>query len=208
MSDFRVEVKIKNAHLYNAIMRSHGSILQFSKTHNINIGPLYDLINLKKSAVNKISPSWTQTATKIAAALGVDEDDIFPGELLNIVLPTNAKAFEIAAEQLNTLIDNSQAERETLNSEINKSVEGLLHNDSLTKREAKVISLRFGLEDNDPHTLNQIGNMFNVCGQRIQQIEEKALRKLRNPESDAAKSVEDLNDVINYRDYNNEYLPK
>lgn len=52
---------------------------------------------------------------------------------------------------------------------------------TLTPREEKVLSLRFGLEDGHPHTLEEVGKEFNVTRERIRQIEAKALRKLRHP---------------------------
>ena len=52
---------------------------------------------------------------------------------------------------------------------------------TLTPREAKVLSLRFGLEDGHPRTLEEVGREFNVTRERIRQIEAKALRKLRHP---------------------------
>lgn len=52
---------------------------------------------------------------------------------------------------------------------------------TLTDREAKVLTLRFGLEDGNPKTLEEVGKEFNVTRERIRQIEAKALRKLRHP---------------------------
>mgnify|MGYP000092032842 CR=1 FL=1 len=52
---------------------------------------------------------------------------------------------------------------------------------TLTPREAQVIRLRFGLEGGHPHTLEEVGAIFNVTRERIRQIEAKALRKLRHP---------------------------
>ena len=52
---------------------------------------------------------------------------------------------------------------------------------TLTPREAKVLSLRFGIEDGHPRTLEEVGKEFNVTRERIRQIEAKALRKLRHP---------------------------
>ena len=52
---------------------------------------------------------------------------------------------------------------------------------TLHEREAQVLSLRFGLEDGHPWTLEEVGRVFNVTRERIRQIEAKALRKLRHP---------------------------
>ena len=52
---------------------------------------------------------------------------------------------------------------------------------SLTPREQKVLSLRFGLEDGRPRTLEELGQEFHVTRERVRQIEAKALRKLRHP---------------------------
>ncbi len=51
----------------------------------------------------------------------------------------------------------------------------------LSPREAKIIRLRFGLEDGNEHTLEEVGQSFEVTRERIRQIEVKALRKLRHP---------------------------
>ena len=61
--------------------------------------------------------------------------------------------------------------------------------ESLTAREAKVLRMRFGIEMNTDHTLEEVGKQFDVTRERIRQIEAKALRKLRHPSrSDKLKS--------------------
>lgn len=52
---------------------------------------------------------------------------------------------------------------------------------TLTEREQKILVLRFGLEDGHARTLEEVGQLFNVTRERIRQIEEKALRKMRHP---------------------------
>ena len=52
---------------------------------------------------------------------------------------------------------------------------------TLTPREAKVLKLRFGLQDGRMRTLEEVGREFQVTRERIRQIEAKALRKLRHP---------------------------
>jgi RNA polymerase primary sigma factor len=64
--------------------------------------------------------------------------------------------------------------------------------DTLTPREAKVLRMRFGIEMNTDHTLEEVGKQFDVTRERIRQIEAKALRKLRHPSrSDRLKSFLD-----------------
>ena len=62
----------------------------------------------------------------------------------------------------------------------------------LTAREAKVLRMRFGIDMNTDHTLEEVGKQFDVTRERIRQIEAKALRKLRHPtRSDHLKSFLD-----------------
>ncbi|WP_371413222.1 RNA polymerase sigma factor RpoD [Dechloromonas sp. HYN0024] len=66
--------------------------------------------------------------------------------------------------------------------------------DTLTTREAKVLRMRFGIEMNTDHTLEEVGKQFDVTRERIRQIEAKALRKLRHPtRSDKLRSFLDQN---------------
>ena len=52
---------------------------------------------------------------------------------------------------------------------------------TLSPREEKIVRMRFGLEDGSEHTLEEVGQEFQVTRERIRQIEAKALRKLRHP---------------------------
>ena len=65
----------------------------------------------------------------------------------------------------------------------------------LTAREAKVLRMRFGIDMNTDHTLEEVGKQFDVTRERIRQIEAKALRKLRHPtRSDYLRSF--LDDLV------------
>jgi RNA polymerase primary sigma factor len=67
--------------------------------------------------------------------------------------------------------------------------------DTLTPREAKVLRMRFGIEMNTDHTLEEVGKQFDVTRERIRQIEAKALRKLRHPSrSERLKSFLDVSE--------------
>ena len=64
----------------------------------------------------------------------------------------------------------------------------------LTDREERVLRLRYGLDDNRPRTLEEVGKEFNVTRERIRQIEAKAIRKLRHPTR--AKRLGDYRDAL------------
>ncbi len=89
-----------------------------------------------------------------------EEEDSHLGDFIQdeqVPVPADAAAFTLLKEQL----------EEVLN--------------TLTDREKKVLTLRFGLEDGRARTLEEVGKEFNVTRERIRQIEAKALRKLRHP---------------------------
>jgi RNA polymerase primary sigma factor len=78
-------------------------------------------------------------------------------------------------------------EDSTIDSPVDSSIEEGLREatkdvlGSLTQREAKVLRMRFGIDMNTDHTLEEVGKQFDVTRERIRQIEAKALRKLRHP---------------------------
>jgi len=78
-------------------------------------------------------------------------------------------------EDMNTQAPSDSAGFEGLRRATREALEGL------TAREAKVLRMRFGIEMNTDHTLEEVGKQFDVTRERIRQIEAKALRKLRHP---------------------------
>ncbi len=89
-------------------------------------------------------------------------------------------------EDVGTLTPDDAAVYGSLRSVTSEILEGL------TPREAKVLRMRFGIEMNTDHTLEEVGKQFDVTRERIRQIEAKALRKLRHPtRSDHLKSFLD-----------------
>jgi len=101
----------------------------------------------------------SQDTTSLATPVG-DDDDSFLGDFIEDT--TQPSPYEETSKDL-----------------LRESIEEVL--DSLDEREAKVLSLRFGLNGETPKTLEEVGKIFNVTRERIRQIEAKALRKLRHP---------------------------
>ena len=82
------------------------------------------------------------------------------------------------------LIDAIESEKisDTFESSFNRKMKEVISNalDKLESREAMVLKLRFGLDDGKPHTLRDISNYFGITRERIRQIQNKAMEKLKN----------------------------
>ena len=105
--------------------------------------------------IQKISQEPVSLETPIG-----EEEDSHLGDFIqddNVPVPADAATFTLLKEQLEEVLG------------------------TLTEREQKVLTLRFGLEDGRARTLEEVGKEFNVTRERIRQIEAKALRKLRHP---------------------------
>ncbi|MDK6368870.1 MULTISPECIES: RNA polymerase sigma factor RpoD [Aerococcus] len=119
------------------------------------IGAEMDLPTEKVRNIMKISQETVSLETPIG-----EEDDSHLGDFIEdneAMSPEDFTSQEMLKEQLNEVLD------------------------TLTDREENVLRLRFGLEDGQSKTLEQVGKQFGVTRERIRQIEAKALRKLRHP---------------------------
>lgn len=114
-----------------------------------------DLTPDRVREIQKISQEPVSLETPIG-----EEEDSQLGDFIEddaAVVPPDAASFSMLQEQLTKVLDG------------------------LAERERKVISLRFGLEDGHPRTLEEVGREFGVTRERIRQIESKTLAKLRHP---------------------------
>ena len=119
------------------------------------IGEKMGLTAERVREIQKISQEPVSLETPIG-----EEEDSQLGDFIEddaAIVPPDAASFSMLQEQLGKVLDG------------------------LAERERKVISLRFGLEDGHPHTLEEVGREFGVTRERIRQIESKTLAKLRPP---------------------------
>ena len=123
------------------------------------------------------------TPAEIAKEMGISESKV--REIIKIAQEPVSLETPIGEEEASHLGDfiedeNAPAPAEVAsNAMMREQLQEVLH--TLTPREEKVIRLRFGLEDGQAHTLEEVGKEFNVTRERIRQIEAKALRKIRHP---------------------------
>ena len=137
--------------------------------HDPSPEEIADKLNMPVDKVREIM-RVAQDPVSLETPIGEEEDshlgDFIPDD--DAPAPAEAASHTLLKEQLNEVLS------------------------TLTDREAKVLKLRFGLEDGKARTLEEVGQRFDVTRERIRQIEAKALRKLRHPSR--SKKVKDFLD--------------
>lgn len=154
--------------------------------------------------LNRISRKLLQekgreaTPEELAEAMDMPEDKI--RKVLKIAKEPISMETPIGDDEdshLGDFIEDSNIQS-PLDSATASSLSEITHEvlSSLTSREAKVLRMRFGIDMNTDHTLEEVGKQFDVTRERIRQIEAKALRKLRHPSrSDMLRSFLEYNDI-------------
>ena len=145
----------------------------------------------RATTLNKISKKEAELTQKlgrepkpeeVAAAMEMDVDEV--RKLMNVSrksLSLDAPLFEGEEKTLFSYLsddDTLDPEEQTFESARQKEIRETL--DSLAPREAKIVKLYYGLDGNEPLTLREIGSIFNLSRERIRQIKERAIERLRH----------------------------
>lgn len=152
-----IRIPVHMVETINKVKKANSQLLhQFGKEPTADdIAALLDMPAEKVREIMRVS----QEPVSLETPIGEEEDshlgDFIPDE--DAMAPVDAASQTLLKEEIANALN------------------------TLTPREAKVLRLRFGLEDGHPRTLEEVGKEFNVTRERIRQIEAKALRKLRHP---------------------------
>ena len=152
-----IRIPVHMVETINRLIRTSRHLLQqFGREPTIEeIAQEMDMSVEKVMEIQKIAQDPVSLETPIG-----EEDDSHLGDFIqdeDSPAPQDAASYTLLREQLNEVMK------------------------TLTPREAKVLRLRFGLDDGKARTLEEVGKEFDVTRERIRQIEAKALRKLRHP---------------------------
>ncbi|MFZ5587573.1 MAG: sigma-70 family RNA polymerase sigma factor [Thermodesulfobacteriota bacterium] len=120
---------------------------------------------------------------EVAEKVGIDEEKI--KDIVNLTLDSTSLETPVGedGDELGDFIENKDAE-----CPFDKVGEQEMHNhlsaalEALDPRERKILEMRFGLGEEDEHTLEEVGQVFNLSRERVRQIEKKALQRLRHPQ--------------------------
>ena len=152
-----IRIPVHMVETINKLIRVSRQLLQ-ELGREPHVDELAKEMNMSEDRVREIM-KIAQEPVSLETPIGEEEDSIL-GDFIpdsDAPAPSEMAAFTLLKEQLIDVLD------------------------TLTPREAKVLKLRFGLDDGRSRTLEEVGKEFNVTRERIRQIEAKALRKLRHP---------------------------
>jgi RNA polymerase primary sigma factor len=161
-----------------------------SQSHTVRL-PVYlvEKLNQVSKVRQTLSQELGRTPTKqeLIVALDIEEDKL--EQVLNAsrrTLSLHARVghdedtdFMQLIEDANNVTPNDHVEHTLLRERLNFVL------DELSDRESEIIKLQFGLIDGQHYTLREIGQMFDLSGERVRQIQTKAMRKLREPRRQA-----------------------
>ncbi|MDR0738670.1 MAG: RNA polymerase sigma factor RpoD [Oscillospiraceae bacterium] len=152
-----IRVPVHMVETINKVKKATSSLLH-EKGHEPTLSEIAEEVDLTEERVQEVL-RIAQEPVSLEAPIGEEDDshlvDFISDE--NTPEPIDAASHTMLKEQLSEVLG------------------------TLAPREEKILSLRFGLEDGRPRTLEEVGREFNVTRERIRQIEAKALRKLKHP---------------------------
>lgn len=156
------------------------ALTQSSRIYNLP-QKLSDQISQMKKKIAQLKADLGREPTReeIARSMGIEIEDVEDLQLLaekDISLSDRMADSELEVEGMIGDEDTPSVEYQLIKSSIRQQIRELLG--ELDEKEALVLKLRFGLDDDRPLTLQDIGNRLNLTRERIRQIEQKAMRKL------------------------------
>jgi RNA polymerase sigma factor (sigma-70 family) len=179
MKDYRIIVKIKNNYMLKAMERSGiYTANALSRVSGVSPGTVGGFLNLKKSAYNKFG-KIKKSVLQISKILKVLPEDLFPPQHLTDTLENNIAFAEANYAEIQRITAPQTTPFEQLSI---KDDHDMIYNaiSQLTKQEQDVVRRRFGLNNNDKCTLEEVSLNHNITRERVRQIERKSLIKLRN----------------------------
>ena len=180
----RTEIRFKNATFMNALERSkYNSIAELSRVSGISVHTLYYVASLNHTKIS------IENQTKLAEMLNCNAYDLFeqyeevikqskeyPKKLTkDIPIDTMLSLSSNKMLQLESDYDTNDIDNEE---SLKEDMSGILN--TLKDRERDVIKLHFGIGVEYPMSLNEIGEEFGLSRERVRQIKEKAIRRLRH----------------------------
>lgn len=185
VKELRIEAKLKNNRLYQLIYNNYTNVSEFCRINGFSKATVGQLLRLTKTPVSTKDGEYLQSSKDIANHFNVSALYLFPLDIYMISTTraigeiTYSEGLSLSHEGKYLNYDDSEMIDSVNNNLLADKINKVLH--TLPPREQEVLEMRFGLNRNSSLSLRETGLYFGVTGQRIRQIEAKAMRRLRHP---------------------------
>jgi DNA-directed RNA polymerase sigma subunit (sigma70/sigma32) len=196
--DYRVEIKIRNNRLLEKIEDAgYKNISQFSKAVKVGADTIGKYINMQRAPIHKITGEYSLPFMRVVDFLKCLPEDIFPKSRMSEPLKSNSVSFKGNEGDIKNLTSSlasiaTDPEKKMIVDEAHKAIQDSMY--ALTPKQHRVLTLLYGLNGEEPKTFKEIGEEFGVTGQRIIDINKKALQKLGNNHN--SKELKKARDTI------------
>ena len=186
MKELRLVCRLSNNRLHRARVDLGLTVAELCRRSGISIHSYYKMLSLRMTGLDKRG-EVRDVARRVAEFLGSSVDEMFPPSLALVKESTAEREVDVAdamrllgadAEETDgrrLLPMEAEVDRPKLRDALRSVLSGL------SPREERVLRMRFGIDDGGEPTLDEVAENLGLSGGRIQQIEAKALRKLRHP---------------------------
>ena len=179
MNDYRVKITIRNERLLAAMEgMGYKSVAEFSRNQGLNSVKVREIFSGKIPPLDR-EGNPKELTKEILEILNLTIEKAFTEKQLK---GFKKHTFEVKIEEeklLQIISPAKNQEIKVIEQEVKSKLSEILS--TLTPREERIVRMRFGVGMNTDHTLEEVGLQFSVTRDRIRQIEDKALRKLKHP---------------------------
>jgi RNA polymerase sigma factor (sigma-70 family) len=176
--DYLIEVKVKNNLLHKAMLEEGiNTVAELSRLSAVSDSTIGRYLNLTVSPINKKTGAWHKNYVKVCSFLRRLPEDLYPAQHINAPLKKNKSQFEESFEDLSSYLLPKNPDENIKIADMRKMINHAAR--KLTPRESDIIKKRFGLDDFETHTYEQIAQQYGLSRETIKISEAHALRKLR-----------------------------
>jgi len=183
--DYLIEIKVKNNHLLKKIKeQGYKSVAEFARAIGIQQPVIARFVTLKQPAIDR-NGRWRKSVELMAEALKCEPADLFPLQHIEKALKRSSASFEADINDVAAFLTGGEDTARTALEHVTQEESMREVSESfefLTPKEQHVLRLRFGMDNPEESTLQEIANMYGLTRERIRCIEARALRKLKHPQ--------------------------
>ena len=202
--DIRMEVRFKNNLILKKLasrgIKSVAELCRKMKAPESFKVFVHNIINMQMAPITK-KGVWRKQVKDLCSFLECSPEELFSLEQIDLVLSKNKAVVEMSFESIRNVLEQQHSEMPALEDVVGREQLRQLVSQILTThlspRDQLIIKNRFGFDDKEEQSLDEIGNTLGISRARVQQLEARAFRKLRRLAANDLLGFSSLHSLLN-----------